>query len=424
MIHKYIVAAYALGFFLLTGVSAKAATYTFNGQGADVFMSTPGNWVGGMAPASLSNNDIVVSAIPLEKQASIGVNFGGNASSFVFASDASAMNVFGTTTYNNIQFAANGTEKTIQNLSTATQTFGSIQVRQFWISGSNRRIWDAANGDLVFSWGPVLRGDSAGTAGKVWELTGSHNITFNGSISVSGFSNGASQVSMEKTGTGTLILKAESTSWAGDVKVNAGTLLVQNTSGSALGTGAVTVGSGANFGGSGAVSGSVTLNAGTLAAGDSVGTLETGSLALNNGSTLAMELDSGAALSSGADLVIVSGNLNLTGTVDLSLNDIAATSSAFDPGTTFSLVNYSGTWNGGLFSYDGSALAEGGQFSDGLNTWQIFYESTVGGANFSGEYIGSSSFVNLVAVPEPTVCGLMVASALLIAAGIRSRRRA
>lgn len=85
-----------------------------------------------------------------------------------------------------------------------------------------------------------------------------------------------------------------------------------------------------------------------------------------------------------ADWLKVTGNLTLTGVVDLILSDLAATSEAVALGTTFSLINYTGTWNNGLFSVSGISIANAGIFTDGLNMWRLDYNATSGGLNFGG----------------------------------------
>ena len=79
--------------------------------------------------------------------------------------------------------------------------------------------------------------------------------------------------------------------------------------------------------------------------------------------------------------------------------------------TTFALINYSGTWNGGLFNHDGIALANGSRFMAGAQEWQIDYDraSAAGIDNFTGNYLPSSSFVTITAVPEPSAYAMALA---------------
>ena len=119
------------------------------------------------------------------------------------------------------------------------------------------------------------------------------------------------RVALTKIGSGTFTLSGTN-SYSGGTTVSNGTLLVNNTAGSGTGTGAVTVVSGATLGGSGVIGGPVTVN-GTLAPGNSgVGTLTiSNSLVVNSGAVLQY------ALGTNSDLTVVSGNLTLDGTLNV-----------------------------------------------------------------------------------------------------------
>ncbi|MEY3894597.1 MAG: hypothetical protein RLZZ214_116 [Verrucomicrobiota bacterium] len=207
--------------------------------------------------------------------------------------------------------------------------------------------------------------------------------------------------SMIKDGAGTWLLTSNLSNYSGGTTVLNGTLLANNTTGSATGSGTVTVSSGATLGGTGAISGAVNVS-GVLAPGASVQTLSSGTLSFANNSTFAYEVDSSVGLGAGGDLQKVTGNLNLTGTVTLTLGDVALTDIAFPEDALFSLINYTGTWNGGLFTFGGNELSDNEVFTAGLNSWKIIYNAEDGGSNFSGEFAGTTDrFINITAVPEP-----------------------
>lgn len=206
---------------------------------------------------------------------------------------------------------------------------------------------------------------------------------------------GGNTNSVVKTGGGTVTLTGTN-SYGGATAVNAGKLLVN---GAVSGIGTVTVASGGTLGGSGTINGLVIVN-GVLSPGASIESLATGALTISNGASLAAELDSSAAADVNADLVKVSGNLALSGTVTLDLSDSAAAPAAFAPGTTLTLINYAGTWNGGFFTSAGNELANGETFTAGLNQWRINYDAISGGLNFATDY-SAGHFVTLTAVPEP-----------------------
>ena len=92
---------------------------------------------------------------------------------------------------------------------------------------------------------------------------------------------------MIKARGGTLEIQGAST-YDGGTIVSAGTLLVNNTSGSGTGTGAVTVNSGGTLGGTGTIAGAITLDCGgAVAPGDGgIGTLFGSDLTSNSDGVL------------------------------------------------------------------------------------------------------------------------------------------
>ncbi len=143
---------------------------------------------------------------------------------------------------------------------------------------------------------------------------------------------------LEKTGSGTLTLTGANT-YTGTTTVDAGTLRVNNTTGSATGSGAVLVKSGATLAGGGSVAGEVTIADGaTLAPGNSPGSLTTGGLLLSGGSILSYELGAAGVVGGPLnELVTVNGNLVLDGT----LNVAESSGGTFGPGL-YRLIKYTG----------------------------------------------------------------------------------
>ena len=197
--------------------------------------------------------------------------------------------------------------------------------------------------------GAQVRIDQATTGVSIGTLDGAGDIALgakaltlgglNGNATLSGTieGNGGSLV---KVGSGTLTLTGANT-YTGGTTVGAGTLSVNNKSGSATGTGAVQVQSGATLAGSGSIAGAVTIDkGGILAAGNSPGTLTLGALTLAGGSTLNYELGQ-AGVPGGAlnDLINVTGNLNLDGT----LNIAQSAGGSFGPGL-YRLMSYGGSF--------------------------------------------------------------------------------
>lgn len=260
-------------------------------------------------------------------------------------------------------------------------------------------------GDLTFT-GAVALGNAAN--GIKTATVNNGRTTFSGVLSST---DTAGQ--LVKEGAGTLILTANNT-YQKRTTINAGKLLIN---GSHSGAGVVTVNAGGTLGGTGSVASAVNVT-GILAPGASIESFATGTLTFNTGSTFSYEINSSVSPATSGDLQIVNGNLLLNGLVNLTLTDLATNDTAFANGTVLSLINYSGTWNNGVFTFGGNDLANGEEFSDGLNTWRIDYNSATGGSNFSGEYI-TGSFVNLTAVPEPSIAFLGMLGALSL---LRRRR--
>ncbi|QRF60815.1 autotransporter-associated beta strand repeat-containing protein [Variovorax paradoxus] len=198
-------------------------------------------------------------------------------------------------------------------------------------SGAQVRIDQATTGVSIGTLGGA--GDIA-LGAKALTLGGLNaNSTLSGTI-------GGTGGALVKVGTGTLTLTGANT-YTGGTTVGAGTLSVNNKSGSATGTGAVLVQSGATLAGSGSIAGAVTIDkGGILAAGNSPGTLTLGALTLAGGSTLNYELGQ-AGVPGGAlnDLINVTGNLNLDGT----LNIAQSAGGSFGPGL-YRLMSYGGSF--------------------------------------------------------------------------------
>jgi outer membrane autotransporter protein len=135
-------------------------------------------------------------------------------------------------------------------------------------------------------------------AGGTFDTSG-NNATLSGTISGPG--------SLTKIGAGTLVLSGTS-SYTGATTVNAGTLSVNGDISSSSG---LTVNNGGTLGGTGTVPSVIIASGGTLAPGNSIGTITvSGNLTFNSGSTYAVEVSPTAA-----DRTNVSGTATLAGTV-------------------------------------------------------------------------------------------------------------
>jgi fibronectin-binding autotransporter adhesin len=221
------------------------------------------------------------------------------------------------------------------------------------------------------------------------------NTTYHGTISGG---------SLTKTGTGSFTL-TNSNTYIGGTTVNAGTLLASNSTGSALGSGAVTVNAGATLGGNGFIGGLTTVNAGAhLAPGNSPGTLTFNQgLTLNSGAFLDFELgDPFTPLTS--DLVAIAGGAlsgPASGLITLNLSDAGG----FGPGT-YNLIDASSA----------SAIND-------LAPAAFAFGSTVSGYAYSLDWNGSVLQLTASAVPEPSTYAALAGILVLGLALHRKRRR-
>jgi fibronectin-binding autotransporter adhesin len=193
-----------------------------------------------------------------------------------------------------------------------------------------------------------------------------------------------------KSNTGTLKLTGNSAAtYTGQTTVNGGALLVNGS----LAGSAIAVNVGGTLGGIG-TTGPVNILGGSLAPGESAGTLTTGTLLLDSAATVKMELALSGVVGGVNDLISVNGGLTLNGTLQVTQL------TGFGLGT-YRLMNYTG------------ALT-----NNGLDLESAFL------ALFPGSMINTATpgQVNLVVVPEPgALAGLLGGFGMLM--GLQRFRR-
>lgn len=234
-------------------------------------------------------------------------------------------------------------------------------------TGGARTLANAVvlNADATFTGAHALTLTGNVTLARTRELT----IDATAPVTISGVISGAGR-SLNKFGAGELILTGANT-YTGGTFIEAGILRINNATGSALGTGAVTIGPGATLTGAGTFSGALQNN-GTYAPGNSP-TLST-LASFNQGQAGLLEMEiAGLTRGTGYDALDVTGALAFDGTLQVSFID-GFTAASFTAGTTFNLFDWgsaSGTFStlnlpdlsAYGFAWDTSALYTTGELS-------------------------------------------------------------
>ena len=263
------------------------------------------------------------------------------------------------------------------------------------------------NGDITVEGTSGSFIDTSGTTNNAFHLAtgvGSGNITF--TVADTGDTTADLTVSaslrdktlggaagITKAGDGKMVLTAANT-YSGATAVNGGMLMVNNSSGSATGTGAVSVASGATLAGTGTISGAVTIT-GKISPGDGgISTLNTGGVTWNGAATAGVNTDWEFALGTGN----TADKLNITG------NFTKGSGSVFN----FDFLGSAFTGIFTLAQWTGSTTFSSGDFS---------YSNLGGG--YSGSFTINGSTLQFTAVPEPT----SALAGLLLGAGLLRRRR-
>jgi autotransporter-associated beta strand protein len=235
---------------------------------------------------------------------------------------------------------------------------------------------------------------------------GSLDLNFVVSNSFTAFTNvisgGTSGKTLTKSGPGNLIFSGINTYTIPTI-INEGKLLANNLSGSATGTGTVTINAGGILGGTGIVSGAVS-GSGQIAPGSIVGklTMQNG-LDLSSG-TMVWELGAlkddvtGLGGTDFDQVALTGGNLNLDGSSTLSIN---FTNSATAPNSSNPFWQSTRTWK--IVDVSGS----------GSNTGSTKFANLVNASYSAGSFTNFVSGGNVIlqfvpdpsAVPAPTVSG-------------------
>lgn len=226
---------------------------------------------------------------------------------------------------------------------------------------------------------------------------------------------------LNKNGAGTMELSNDSNTYSGGTNINAGTLLVNTLTGSATGTGQVTIAAGATLAGRGAINttnANITIN-GTLRVGNLGDDLFTSDLNLHLGTGTGTILLNGVLLldifgqeddTMGSDHGQLYGDVlkfNNTAAVQLGgtlkIVDAASDALNWNEGDTWQLIDWANVTVGGITgtfaTYELPTLAEGLKWDTSL--------------------ISQTGYISVVAIPEPSRALLMI----MAGAGFLMRRR-
>ena len=298
------------------------------------------------------------------------------------------------------------------------------------VSGDGVFAVSGAGGDVVNLTGNVTNtgGTSIGSGASLVIANGgsvSGPINTSGTLTFGG--SGPQTVTGVISGTGSIAATAGTTTlsgantYTGGTAITGGKIIVSNTTGSATGTGPVTVGTGGVLGGSGFISGPLTLSSGgTVSPGNSPGNLTVGNTTFTGGATFAFDVNatSGTA-GTNWDLLSVTGTLT-----------IASTSPA---PFTINLTSLNSSNGAGLLQNFNFTQAYSWQFVSasggivGFTSPSVFttttsqFQNNLGGGSFGVTQVGNSLVLNFTPVPEPSTWCLIVAG--LGAIGLAARRR-
>ena len=257
--------------------------------------------------------------------------------------------------------------------------------------------------------------DAAGTivAPTIAFGNGTGVINFNQSNSTTVSAAISGNGTVNQLGNGTTTLSGANT-YSGTTTVYAGTLLANNTTGSGVGTSAVTVNSGGTLGGNGTIGGATTIASGGKLTPGSSGA---GVLSFSNGLTLESGSITTFLINSTGDFTsinILGNTINYGG--NLVFNMASYTPAAGDAFTLFNMTA-GATQSGGFSSVTAGSLI----FTESSGTWSASYGAY--DYQFSQSTGQLSVAANLQEVPEPSTYALLGLGALALLIAYRRKRR-
>ena len=409
--HNHTLAAALL--LLSTLVCARAATYTWDGGGADSNWATANNWNPNGAPSTSGGHDIVFAT---SNQLSNNANNGGwTINSLTFASGAGTFSLSG----GNLGINSGG----ITNSSTGTQTIANQ------ITLSANQTWNASSGAIIAN-------GYVGGNGKNLTLGGGSAITFNSQLNGAGtvttggagsrtFNGYTSAATFSIGGSGTTTFNGELNASSGITITGSGNVALtgqfDNGTLTLNGTGTTTL----SGSGSKNISSTV-VNSGTLVmdqtgGGDAIN----GSLTVNNGGTVEFQGDN--QVPAWQTVTLNTGSTLLLGDTTQAFTNLVITGdSVIDFGGGGSALNLSSltvannailtivNWNNAVDMFSA-------QSNPGSSVVQVYYADTGSNGTYSS---GGGSIRPGTPVPEPATYGLiMTGSSIAVLVWLRRRSR-
>lgn len=409
------------------GTAPASNAMLFDGAGFTIGGNTTSRMltIGGQGLAINTGNTITLDVARIRRNASNTFEFLGSNGNLVVNSDFSTNITAAADTTTRVDFtgvAGNNNTITfngaIVNVFTGSAGTGLGNLILSSVGTGNKVVFNNAS-NIGFT-GSVSVGNNAqlhlGNGGTKGTLAGGTSISLGNSVSTLAINQSdtvtqgtefASSITgsgrLEQAGSGTTILNAANT-YSGGTFVTAGMLVANNSTGSATGTGAIQVSTGAALGGAGIISGTATIS-GSVRPGNSIGTLTVGNdLTWNAGSAWVFEL--------GASSVNLAA-ANVGGTRDLL--DLTGVGSDFLKGTgsgwTFDFANSGATGWYKIVDWTGTSTFSASDFS------AINLPSGLSGS-FTVD--GSTSALYLNVVPEPASAAIGGMGLLVL---LRRRRR-
>jgi autotransporter-associated beta strand protein len=227
-----------------------------------------------------------------------------------------------------------GSPTALGSATSANVTFGASSSGKLQIFGNNVTLiglnTNATPGTAVL--------ENGGAAANTLTLNNASANTFAGTLQDG---SGGGTLALTKASAGMLTLTQANT-YSGGTMLNGGKLVVNNSGGSATGTGNVAVNATTTIAGGGSVSGVVTVasNGHVSPGSGGVGMLTAGGLTLNSGSQLDFDITDMSTL----DQIVVSNNGGLT--INGGQLNINGGTAAFTANGVYNLIGYSGAIGG------------------------------------------------------------------------------